>query len=94
MTEKVDYIHKFLEAYWDYSGFEEKFVSTDQAVKYLCENQEWGIESHTNRRFGMMVFGWIWGASNDYIEANCLAGLLTYKLDEMYKIVAKENNWD
>lgn len=59
--------------------------------RYLCENYHYRSD---DREFIMIIMGWIWGKTNDYVIANCETGMLMNKLNKMYAIVAEENNWN
>lgn len=80
----------FLKAYAEYLEWED----TDPVVimRKLCE--EYFYTPVTGREFLMMALGWMWGKSNDYVAANCYCGLLKIKIDEVYVVIAKENDWD
>jgi hypothetical protein len=83
-------ITAFLNSYSEYSGWTEQ--GFDAVSRKLCEEYVYG--PNKSYQFGLLAFGWMWGKTGDYVEANCVWGLLKLKLDEVYKIVAQENNWN
>jgi len=82
----------FLEAYAEYLDWPER--GWEALSRKLCE--EYKYSPKNGREFLMIAFGWMWGHSKEempFIQANCLCGLLKLKLDEVYAVVAKENDW-
>ena len=79
---------EFLVAYAEFVGWTE---TDPQKIKQkLCEEQVYSPDH--GREFLMIAFGWQWRAT-DYTSANCEVGVLTLELNEIYKEVAKKNNW-
>ncbi len=80
----------FLKAYSSYMGW--KLTSPDNIMRMLCEDYYYAPDGR-GKQFMMIALGWMWGKTGDYAKANCGSVMLEIKLGEMYKIVAKENNW-
>ena len=90
-------LEEFLNAYADYYGWSER--GFEAVARKLCEN--YGYSPENGREFLLMAMGWIWGLLHakggekyPYINATVASGLLRFKLNKVYKVVAKENGWD
>lgn len=84
-----DLITGFLNAYADHLEWKEK--DSEKLLRKLCE--EYKYHPQHGREFLMIALGWMWGKSQDYIAANAQCGMLQFRLNEVYAVVAKENNW-
>ncbi len=88
-SEPAQLIDEFLQTYTEQYGWVEK--DTPGIMRRLCE--EYGYSPRHGRSFLLIAYGWIWGRTADQIKANAVAGLLKMRLDEVYAVVAKENDW-
>ena len=64
-------------------------TNIDVITRRLCEEYFYPSDN-----FLMIFYGWLWGKLDDDIKANCGSSRMKLKMDEMYKIVAKENHWE
>lgn len=58
--------------------------------RFLCENYFYNPKDD---KLKFIAFGYFLAKSDDEAKANCNTGLLILKLNEIYKVVAEENNW-
>jgi hypothetical protein len=82
--------NEFLLAYADMLGW--KAIDSTKISRRLCEEYFYNPKN-IGRDFILIFYGWLWGKHGDYIKAKCECGLLQIRMDEIYSIVAKENNW-
>jgi hypothetical protein len=85
MNELEEFLRKYLD------NFELDFEDTfENMARYMCENYMYNPK---DKRLTAIAFGYFL-AKEDEASANAQSGLLTIKMDEIYKVVAKENNWE
>jgi hypothetical protein len=82
-------IGEFLRNYTEQYEWEQK--DAPGIMRRLCE--EYGYSPRHGREFIMIAYGWLWGRTGDSVMANVVAALLQNKLDEVYAVVAEENDW-
>jgi len=87
-------VDAFLLAYaHDKLGWSE--TDTDVIARRLCEEYFYSPKKFLipHREFLFIFYGWMWGKTGDEVKANCACASLESKMEEIYVIVAKENNW-
>lgn len=63
----------------------------NEVLRHLCENYRY---SPNYNDIVEMARGWMWGKSGDVFEAFGQSVILRAELNDMYKYVAAENNWN
>lgn len=79
---------EFLNAYAEYLEWPDR--GRLAVSRRLCEEYYY---SPNHDAFLRIALGWFWGRTNNHVTATGAVATLKYKLDEMYAIVAEENNW-
>lgn len=86
-----DLIAEFLNAYAAHRKWAER--DSEKLLRKLCEGYIYSPRTVHGREFLMIALGWMWGKSQDYIAANAQCVMLEFRLNEVYSVVAKENDW-
>ena len=74
-------IHKdFLRAYAHSVDISEE--DPEKIIETLCDNNYYTGES--DKQFSSMLYGYLWGKTNDFVYANIASGVLLHRMNLVY----------